>query len=80
MAAGLVQASRIPVILAGGLTPDNVFDGLARVKPAGVDSCTGTNAVDAGGQAIRFKKDLEKVGRFVARARQAQARQGALSA
>jgi phosphoribosylanthranilate isomerase len=60
-AAKLVQSSRIPVILGGGIHHDNVFNGIVNVLPAGVDSCTGTNAVDAKGRPIRFKKDLLKV-------------------
>ena len=61
----LVETTRIPVILAGGISPNNVEAGLSNVRPAGVDSCTGTNATDAAGQAIRFKKDPEKVKRLV---------------
>lgn len=65
VAAELVKTCRIPVILAGGITPDNVFHAIKKVQPAGVDSCTGTNAVDVKGRSMRFKKDLEKVRRFV---------------
>ena len=57
----LVRQSRIPVILAGGIGPDNVSQGIAYVSPAGVDSCTLTNAVDADGRVVRFQKDPEKV-------------------
>lgn len=72
MAAQLVQSSHIPVILAGGITPDNVFDGIMQVMPAGVDSCTGTNALDSKGCSIRFKKDLEKVKHMVDETRRAE--------
>jgi len=72
MAEKLVESSSIPVILAGGMAPDNVFDGIKRVCPAGVDSCTGTNALDPEGKPIRFKKDLEKVKRFVEEVRRAE--------
>jgi phosphoribosylanthranilate isomerase len=72
MAAQLVQSSHIPVILAGGITPDNVFDGIMQVMPAGVDSCTGTNVLDSKGRSIRFKKDLEKVKHMVDEARRAE--------
>ncbi|MFC1516136.1 hypothetical protein ACFL7E_05185 [Thermodesulfobacteriota bacterium] len=68
----LVESSRPPVILAGGLSPENVFESILRVRPAGVDSCTGTNAMDAAGRPVRFKKDLEKVKRFVAETRRAE--------
>jgi len=49
-----------------------VFDGIMRVLPAGVDSCTGTNAVDLKGRSIRFKKDFGKVKRFVDETRRAE--------
>jgi len=69
VARDLVQSSRIPVILAGGIGPTNVRQGIAAVAPAGVDSCTRTNALDAGGNPIRFKKDPEKVRALVQAAR-----------
>lgn len=65
LAAQLVESTTVPVILAGGLDPDNVIDGVMQVNPYGVDSCTGTNAVDAQGRSIRFQKDPVKVKRFV---------------
>lgn len=71
-AAKLVQSSRIPVILGGGIHPDNVFNGIVNVMPAGVDSCTGTNAVDSVGRPIRFKKDLLKVKRLIEEAHRAE--------
>jgi len=61
----LIESNHIPVILAGGLSPDNVSDAVKYVGPTGVDSCTGTNASDKEGHSIRFKKDTEKVRRFV---------------
>jgi phosphoribosylanthranilate isomerase len=71
LAKELVAASGIPVILAGGITPDNVAEGIRQVRPAGVDSCTGTNACDQQGLPIRFQKDMNKVKRLVAAARKA---------
>ena len=71
MAAKVIEASPIPVILAGGLADDNVYDAVVRLKPAGVDSCTRTNAVDKSGRPVRFKKDLKKVRRFVEEVRRA---------
>jgi phosphoribosylanthranilate isomerase len=59
----IVEHSRIPVILAGGLTADNVAEAIAVVKPWGVDSFTHT---DVPGQ--RGKKDLARVRAFVAMA------------
>jgi phosphoribosylanthranilate isomerase len=65
IAGELVKSCKVPVILAGGITPDNVFDGIMKVQPTGVDSCTGTNALDSKGRSIRFKKDIDKVKRLV---------------
>ncbi|MDX9787770.1 MAG: hypothetical protein RBT11_13385 [Desulfobacterales bacterium] len=69
VAAHLVAQSKIPVILAGGISPDNALDGLRRVNPAGVDSCTCTNAVNAEGEPIRFQKNLDQVRKLVANVR-----------
>ena len=69
----LVSSSRIPVILAGGISPANVADGIAKVKPAGVDSCTMTNAIDENGRPIRFRKDLRKVQLLVDAVRKTEA-------
>jgi phosphoribosylanthranilate isomerase len=69
VAAQLVRQSSIPVILAGGIGPENASAGIANVSPAGVDSCTRTNAVDTNGQPIRFQKDIDKVRALVAAAR-----------
>ncbi len=71
-AADLVESCRIPVILAGGVSPDNVAEGIGRVHPAGVDSCTRTNAWDKKGVSIRFRKDLQKVEKLVKAVREAE--------
>jgi len=68
----LAASSRIPVILAGGISPANAAEGVAQVRPAGVDSCTLTNACDANGLPIRFKKDLQKVRQLVEAVRAAE--------
>lgn len=73
IARRLVAASARPVILAGGLSPENVAAGIRRVRPAGVDSCTLTNTAGADGRPLRFKKDRQRVGRFVRLARQTAA-------
>jgi phosphoribosylanthranilate isomerase len=59
--------------LAGGLSPENVYDGIRFVKPAGVDSCTGTNRLDDQGRPIRFQKDMDRLRRFVEETRRATA-------
>lgn len=73
MARELVRESAIPVILAGGLSPQNVRDALMSVKAAGADSCTQTNRLDRSGSPIRFEKDFGKVGDFVKAVREAEA-------
>lgn len=58
----IVDESDVPVILAGGLGPDNVAQAIRVVRPAGVDSLTRTNmAIEGGG----FRKDVDAVARFV---------------
>jgi phosphoribosylanthranilate isomerase len=68
----LVESSPIPVIVAGGISPDNVLEAIHHVRPVGIDSCTGTNALDANGHPIRFKKDVIKLKRLVDAVRQAE--------
>jgi phosphoribosylanthranilate isomerase len=60
----IVETVSIPVILAGGLGPDNVAAAIRIVGPAGVDSKTRTDRATGG-------KDLERVRRFVEIARKA---------
>lgn len=55
-----------PLILAGGLTPDNVVDAVQRVRPYGVD-------VSSGVESAPGVKDHRKVKQFIARARQLEA-------
>jgi phosphoribosylanthranilate isomerase len=59
----IVERSRIPVILAGGLSADNVGQAIATVRPWGVDSFTHT---DVPGR--RGRKDPARVRAFVAAA------------
>jgi len=58
MAATIVQSSSQPVVLAGGLTANNVGDAIAQVNPFGVD-------VSSGVEASHGIKDLEKLERFI---------------
>jgi phosphoribosylanthranilate isomerase len=66
VSAAIVAAVDVPVILAGGLSPDNVADAIAAVHPWGVDSLTFTNQPTSDGG---FSKDPKRVGQFVAAAR-----------
>ena len=61
----IVEAVRAPVILAGGLGPENVDGAIVAVRPAGVDSKTKTDR--AGSHA----KDLDRVRLFHERAKSA---------
>ncbi|MGD9279853.1 MAG: hypothetical protein PVF60_03130 [Desulfobacterales bacterium] len=68
----LVESANIPVILAGGISSQNVTAGIRQVGPAGVDSCTQTNVQDKSGRPIRFKKDFVKVKNLVDQVRAAE--------
>ena len=59
----IVERSRIPVILAGGLSAENVGEAIATVRPWGVDSFTHTDIA-----ASRGKKDPARVRAFIAAA------------
>lgn len=58
----IVESVNIPVILAGGLSPENVAEAIEKVRPWGVDSLTHTNQILPDGT---FRKDLERVEAFV---------------
>jgi phosphoribosylanthranilate isomerase len=66
VSAAIVDAVDVPVILAGGLSPENVAGAIAAVHPWGVDSLTHTNAPTSGG----FRKDLGRVEAFVTAVRE----------
>ena len=72
VATRLVAQSTIPVILGGGISPENAAAGIKQVRPAGVDSCTETNARDSNGRPLRFKKDVEKIKQLVAEVRRVE--------
>jgi phosphoribosylanthranilate isomerase len=54
----IVEMVRTPVVLAGGLGPDNVAQAIPMVRPAGVDSKTKTDKDNS------HTKDVERVRRF----------------
>jgi phosphoribosylanthranilate isomerase len=58
----IVESVSIPVILAGGLSPDNVIEAIQKVQPYAVDVQSGVSNPDG-------TKDLEKVRQFITRAK-----------
>jgi phosphoribosylanthranilate isomerase len=56
----------VPLILAGGLTPENVGEAIRIVRPAGVDVASGVESSPG-------RKDSERVRRFISNAREAAA-------
>ncbi len=62
----IVEKVNIPVILAGGLGPDNVIEAIHKVRPAGVDSKSNTDIPGT------HDKDVEKVRTFVENTRLAE--------
>lgn len=63
LAAAIVEASPLPVILAGGLNAENVSQAIEQVRPYGVDVASGV-------EALPGKKDPAQVRQFVANAAQ----------
>jgi phosphoribosylanthranilate isomerase len=61
---------RVPAVLSGGLTPDNVADGIAATRPFAVDTASGTEAEPG-------RKDPAKVEAFFRAVAQADERAAA---
>lgn len=67
ISAELAARSTKPLMLAGGLTPENVADAVRAVRPAAVDAHTALEGTDG-------RKDRDKVLRFVRESRDAFAK------
>ncbi|RZL52112.1 MAG: phosphoribosylanthranilate isomerase [Sphingomonas sp.] len=72
ISAAFVRASERPVFLAGGLTAENVGEAIRRVRPFGLDLCSGVRRDG--------RLDAAKVAAFMAAVRRADAARGGGSA
>ena len=61
ISCAITAKSSLPVILAGGLNPDNVASAVSNVSPYGVDTASGVET--------QRKRDREKVKHFIAQSR-----------
>ncbi len=59
-----------PLVLSGGLSAQNVAQGIAQLKPWVVDVSSGIEAVDASGKPLKGIKDPAKMTEFVSVVRQ----------
>jgi phosphoribosylanthranilate isomerase len=53
------RRSRVPLVLSGGLTADNVADGIAAVRPHAVDVASGTEAAPGVKDPARLRAFME---------------------
>jgi phosphoribosylanthranilate isomerase len=63
LSAKIVAQSQVPVFLAGGLTAENVREAIRKVRPFGVDVCSGVRTAG--------KLDEDKLERFITQVRAA---------
>ncbi len=63
LARQFCQHSRVPVILSGGLTPENITQAILTVRPYAIDVCSGVESAPG-------KKDHAKMRDFIAAVRE----------
>lgn len=63
------------LVLSGGLTPANVTDGMAIVRPWAVDVSSGVEAIGPDHQPLKGIKDADRMHAFIAAVRAADTRQ-----
>lgn len=59
ISAQIAAVSKVPVILAGGLTPENVAQAIAMVRPSGVDAHTGLENIDGTRSFFKIRRFAE---------------------
>jgi len=60
-ARAVVEALKVPVVLAGGLTPENVADAIRTVRPYAVDTASGVEHAPGVKDEARMRRFLEAV-------------------
>jgi phosphoribosylanthranilate isomerase len=61
----LPQASVVPLILAGGLTPDNITRAIEQARPFAVDVSGGVEQKDASGKSLGGIKSADAIEQFM---------------
>jgi len=61
----LPQASVVPLILAGGLTPDNITRAIEQARPFAVDVSGGVEQKDASGKSLGGIKSTDAIEQFM---------------
>jgi phosphoribosylanthranilate isomerase len=55
--------SKVPVLLAGGINPENVAEALSSVNPDGIDLCSGVEAVPGKKDPLKVKALMNNIRR-----------------